>query len=160
GEAVHCRKGGSDFPVYMSTSRIFDEESRVAAIVCVAQVLTERKKADEALRLSQEQLQVSQRMESIGRLAGGIAHDFNNLLTIVVGWSDLILQRLSNNDKLWHEIDGIRQAGQRAAELTRKLLAFSRSQILLPRVLDLNSILWDMEKLIRHALSEDIDIQL
>jgi len=113
--------------------------------------VTDRKKLE-------QQLRQAQRMEAIGHLAGGIAHDFNNLLTVINGYSELVLNRLSRNDYGFNELQQIQQAGERAQSLTRQLLAFSRKQILQPQVLNLNQLLAEMEKMLRRLIGEDIGL--
>ncbi|HUL38523.1 MAG TPA: PAS domain S-box protein [Thermodesulfobacteriota bacterium] len=120
--------------------------------------ITERKRAEEEMRALEEQLRQSQKIEAIGRLAGGIAHDFNNLLTVIKGYSQLSLLDLKESDPLWGNIQEIQKATQRAADLTRHLLAFSRRQILDPKVLDLNSLLRDLDKMLRRIIGEDIGL--
>src|SRR5262249_48369959 len=100
----------------------------------------------------------AQKMESIGRLAGGVAHDFNNLLTVINGYVDLVLRRLSPTDAVYPQIQEIRKAGERAAELTMQLLAFSRKQVLQPKVLSLNEIVRDANKMLRRVIGEDIEL--
>jgi two-component system cell cycle sensor histidine kinase/response regulator CckA len=100
----------------------------------------------------------SHRLEAVGRLAGGVAHDFNNVLTTIRGYSDLVLDRLNREDPLWEDVQEIRAATDRAAALTRQLLAFSRRQVLEPRPLDLNSVVRDMERMLNRIIGEDIDL--
>jgi PAS domain S-box-containing protein len=107
----------------------------------------------------EEQLREAQKMEAIGRLAGGIAHDFNNLMTIVTGYGALLHEALEKNPALRDRVDQIQKAAQQANDLTRQLLAFGRRQLLKPRILNLNEILEQMEKLLRRVLSENIELK-
>lgn len=115
--------------------------------------LIEREQAKE------EQLRQSQKMEAVGKLAGGIAHDFNNLLTAITGYSELTLRELPTDSPFYSKVTEIKKAGERAATLTRQLLAFSRKQILQPKVLDLNAVIPEMEKMLRRLIGEDIVLE-
>ncbi len=115
--------------------------------------LTERKQAEERL------LQ-AQKMESVGRLAGGVAHDFNNLLTVINGYSEMLLDLLSPGDPIRANLEEIHQAGEKAAGLTRQLLAFSRRQVLQPRVLDLNQVVVEMRPMLERLVGEDVDVRV
>ncbi len=119
---------------------------------------TEHRQAEEALRESETQLRQSQKLEAVGQLAGGIAHDFNNLLTAINGYSSLALKRLDDASPLKSYIEEVKKAGDRAANLTRQLLAFSRKQILEPKVLDLNEVVGDMSKMLRRMIGEDVQL--
>jgi signal transduction histidine kinase/ActR/RegA family two-component response regulator len=104
------------------------------------------------------QLLQSQKMEALGKLAGGIAHDFNNLLTIIYGYNQFLLDRLENNTPLWEHAEKIRKAVEQSASLTHQLLALSRKQELEPKVIDLNAVLIDIEKMLEHVLGENIEL--
>ena len=115
-------------------------------------------RSNQALRRSEEQLRQAQKLEAIGRLAGGVAHDFNNLLTAIMGYSHFLHQRFDAEDPAARDAEDILQAAERAASLTRQLLAFSRQQILEPKVLDLNVIITDLDRMLRRLIGEDIDL--
>jgi nitrogen-specific signal transduction histidine kinase/CheY-like chemotaxis protein len=107
----------------------------------------------------EEQFRQAQKMEAVGRLAGGIAHDFNNLLTVMTSCSELLLGDLEHEDRRRGDVEEIRRAAQRAAALTRQLLAFSRKQILQPTLLDLNSVVSEMERMLLRVIGEDIVLE-
>jgi two-component system cell cycle sensor histidine kinase/response regulator CckA len=118
--------------------------------------ITERERTEIEMAALQEQLRQSQKMEAIGRLAGGIAHDFNNLLTVIRGYSQLLLVEHKEGTSLEGNIEQIKQAADRATDLTRQLLAFGRRQLMEMRVLDLNTVLRNLDKMLRRVLGEDV----
>jgi two-component system cell cycle sensor histidine kinase/response regulator CckA len=157
-ERTYKRKDGKTLPVLIDDAFLRNAEGNVIGIHSIIQDITERKQAEEEKAALQEQLRQSQKMEAIGQLAGGIAHDFNNLLTVIKGYSQLSLFELKEGDPLRENIEEIQKASQRAVDLTRQLLAFSRRQILDFKVLDLDMLLQDLDKLLRRVLGEDIEL--
>src|SRR6185437_4929943 len=112
-------------------------------------------------RSLQDRFQQAQKMEAVGRLAAGIAHDFNNLLTVINGYADMLMRRTQDKaltPELAAKIGNIQKAGNRAAALTQQLLAFSRQQVLEPRLIDLNAVLQEMDPLLRRVLGEDLNL--
>ncbi len=118
----------------------------------------ERRRAMEEREKLEAQFLQSQKMEAVGRLAGGIAHDFNNLLTAILGYSNLFLSRMAEDDPQRRDLLEIVQAGDRAAVLTRQLLAFSRKQVLVPEVLDLGAVVVNLNQMLRRLIGEDIEL--
>ena len=128
-----------------------DAQGRASSIISVSRDVTERKRLE-------AQLQQSQKMEAVGRLAGGIAHDFNNMLTAVKGYTEFLLEDLDQRDPRRTDVQEIAKASDRAASLTRQLLAFSRKQVLQPRPIDLNEVVEAMEKMLRRLIGEDVHV--
>jgi two-component system, cell cycle sensor histidine kinase and response regulator CckA len=121
--------------------------------------MTEMRRAEAALIASEEQLRQAQKLESIGILAGGLAHDFNNMLTAINGYSELILRRIEKGDPIRKHVEEIKKAGERSAELTRQLLAFSRRQILQPTALNLNEVVADTASMLERLIGRNISIR-
>jgi two-component system cell cycle sensor histidine kinase/response regulator CckA len=161
GEAIREKKvvrweETSDYPTgrltgEMSIAPIFQDDGRCTHLVGARHDVTKRKQLE-------AQFRQSQKMESVGQLAGGIAHDFNNLLTVINGLAELGLAQAREGDQLHEDLQEIRRAGESAAALTRQLLAFSRKQILQPQVMNLNTVVAEMESLLRRLIGEDIDL--
>jgi len=150
GEVLNKNKSGAEFPVHLSTSVINDSGGYPVALIGVATDISERKRLE-------TQLQQSQKLEAIGKLAGGIAHDFNNLLTVIQGYSDLLLAKISVNDPINNQIRQIYDAANRAESLTGQLLAFSRKQLMKPRVIGLNNLIHEMEDMLERLIGADIN---
>jgi PAS domain S-box-containing protein len=151
GSIVNRRRNGNLFQEMAVISPVRGTSGKIEHYVAVKRDVTTEVELE-------EQLRQSQKMEAIGKLAGGIAHDFNNLLVAVTGYSDILLGRLGQDDPGRKEIEEIRNAGDRAAALTRQLLAFGRRQLLNLKVVDLNETIWEMENMLRRVIGEDISI--
>ena len=138
-------------PVCVDYSASLVELDGESAVVAIIHDVTERTRLE-------TQLRQAQKMDAVGKLAGGVAHDFNNLLTIINGYSDLVLASLPAGDGIREMVGQMKEAGERAAALTRQLLTFSRQQVVTPQVLDLNAIVTDVSKLLRRLIGEDIEL--
>ena len=147
------RKDGTPITVRCSGRRGGEGNGSPAYFEVFAEDVTEK-------RILERQLRMAQKMEAIGRLSGGIAHDFNNLLGVIIGYSALLKRKLTESNALFDHALEIEKAGQRAASLTKQLLAFSRQQVLTPSVLNLNTLATDMEKMLPRLLGEDIEVRL
>jgi two-component system, cell cycle sensor histidine kinase and response regulator CckA len=154
----HVKKDGTVIRVEV-TAHSFLVDGRATRLV-IANDVTERLRAEEALRQTESQLRQAQKMEAVGRLAGGVAHDFNNMLSVILSYAHLIAGALVPGDPMRADAERICEAGERAAELTRRLLMFSRQKLLEPRIVDVNEVLAGMEQMARRILREDIDLQL
>ena len=135
-----------------------DERGEVVDIIASLRDVTAERNARRALQASEEQLRHSQKIEAVGRLAGGVAHDFNNLLTVILGYADLMISRMADDDPLRHEAEEIRRSAQRAGSLTRQLLAFSRKHVHAPRVLDLGRLIDELHPMLRRLIGEDVTL--
>lgn len=147
------RKNGHVMDVLLSESIERNAEGKRVRSLAVLTDITERKRMEEHFR------QV-QKIEAVGKLAGGVAHDFNNLLMVILGHADFLLERLDRNDKTRESAAEIKTTGERAAALTRQLLAFSRQQMLRPETLDINQVVTDVHKLLHRLIGEDISVLL
>jgi PAS domain S-box-containing protein len=145
------RKDGSEFPVEVSVSE--PEASQIGLTLVFIADITERTALE-------HQLQQAQKLESVGRLAGGVAHDFNNLLTVISGYAQMALDDPQVGPELREPLEEISNAAGRATSLTRQLLIFSRRQMVSPKTVALNELVWQLEKMLRRLIGEDIELQL
>src|SRR5258706_2784302 len=134
-----------------TASAIRSDSGKVEHLVIVNRDITDRRRLE-------DQFRQAQKMDAIGRLSGGIAHDFNNILGVIIGYAEILQENIDSTHPDRSCVDEIQRAGQRAASLTRQLLAFSRQQVLEPKVLDLNAVISDMEKMLRRLIGEDIEL--
>ncbi|MDB5047438.1 MAG: putative Histidine kinase [Fibrobacteres bacterium] len=155
-EKICMRKDGSRIWTIVSGVNLEGGEGIIVLLLDIS----DRKTAEEALRRNEEQLRQSQKMEAVGRLAGGVAHDFNNLLTAINGYSEILLQSMEQENPKRSAVEEIKKAGERAAALTMQLLAFSRKQVAVPKVLEANSVVSDMVSLMRRLIGENVELEV
>ena len=156
--ALFRRKDGTIFPVLIEDRLLRNEEGKVVGIRATSRTSPNGRRRRRRCVSLQEQLRQSQKMEAVGRLAGGIAHDFNNLLTVIHGHCEISLLQFQGNNPLREDIVEIKKAADRAGNLTRQLLAFSRRQIMEMKVIDLNALLRELEKMLRRVMGEDVEL--
>ncbi len=145
------KKDNSIFFAKIMLTPILNAEGQMTHYLILIEDITEK-------RQLQEQFLQAQKMEAIGRLAGGIAHDFNNLLTVINGYSELLIKTAAKDNALFEKLMQIKKAGERASALTSQLLAFSRKQVIQPKIINLNHLLHDLEKMLKRLIGEDIDL--
>jgi len=146
------RKDGQGVTVRLSGRAVRGNAGALEAAEFIAEDVTEQ-------RALEAQLRQAQKMEAVGRLAGGVAHDFNNILTVILGAAELLLEQVDTADRTRADLEEIRASANRAAALTRQLLAFSRRQVLEPRALDLNAVVGNVEKMLRRLIGADIELR-
>ena len=144
-------KSGSTVVAHVATALVRDADGKPSYLIGMAEDVTEQRQLE-------EQLRQSQKLEAIGRLAGGVAHDFNNMLTAIGGYTALALEHAQTGSTLHGDLEEIRKATDRAAMLTRQLLAFSRKQVLMPELLNLNGIVLELESMLRPLIGEDVQL--
>ncbi len=152
-------KDGTTLWAESTFSLIRDESRNPLYFLCEARDITERKQAETEKNKLEAQLQQAQKMESVGRLAGGVAHDFNNMLGVILGYTEIIINKLGPGHQLQRYLTQIRNAASRSASLTQQLLAFARKQTIAPKVVDLNETVENMLKMLQRLIGEDIELK-
>ncbi|MFZ4440901.1 MAG: PAS domain S-box protein, partial [Syntrophales bacterium] len=155
-EVEHYHKDGHIFPLEVSASLVtYGNESYIQ---CFHRDISERKQAEGERAKLESQLQQAQKMDSVGRLAGGVAHDFNNMLGVIIGYAEIAMDKVDTGQPLHADLQEIKNAANRSADLTRQLLAFARKQVVSPKVLDINDTLGGMLKMLQRLIGEDISL--
>ena len=157
---MECRlmhKNGEEIIVRM-VGTLRREAGRKPEIFAAIQNITDLKRSESEHLQLKAQLNQAQKMESVGRLAGGVAHDYNNMLGVIIGYTELIMDKTAGDDELQHDLSEILNAARRSADITRQLLAFARKQTIAPRIIDLNETVEGMLKILRRLIGEDIDL--
>jgi two-component system, cell cycle sensor histidine kinase and response regulator CckA len=152
-EHEYVRKDGTRVPVLVGAAAVEGGQ-----LISFSVDLTERERAAEAMANLEAQFRQAQKMEAVGVLAGGVAHDFNNVLSVILCYGEMLLAEMKPGDPMRADVEEIREAGKRAAALTRQLLMFSRQQVFEPKVVDLNEVIAGMEKMVRRLVGEDVDL--
>ncbi|MGM0432337.1 MAG: PAS domain S-box protein [Spirochaetota bacterium] len=155
-EVFGVRKNGKEYPVRLEARNIPYKGKKVRVVEF--RDITEQKQAEEEYKKLQEQFIQSQKMDAVGRLAGGVAHDYNNMLSVMIGYAELVLERVDKTSSVYRDVTEILNAANRSAELTRQLLAFSRKQTIAPKVLDVNEKIEQTLNMVRKLIGEDIDL--
>ena len=150
-ETTAVKKDGKVIHILLTASPIKDSAGRIVGISDIVRDISDDKRMEQMFRQAQK-------MEAVGRLAGGVAHDFNNLLGVIIGYTETLLDRIGHNAELRAQAEQIRKAADRAAALTRQLLAFSRQQVLEPKILNLDTVVGEVEKMLHRLIGEDIEI--
>src|SRR5450631_2906636 len=145
-------RDGKETVVSYNATTFHDRDRKLQGVFAAARDVTEHKELEERLRQSQK-------MDAVGRFAGGVAHDFNNLLTVINGYSDMVLDMIRPEHEAYELVQQIRQSGERGANLTRQVLAFSRHQVVAPRTLDVNAVIRNMESMLGRLIGEDLEFQ-
>ncbi len=157
-ETVRITKDGRRLDVSLTVSPIKDSQGTIIGISKIARDITELKQNQEQRLKLETQLQQVQKMEAVGNLAGGVAHDFNNMLGVILGHAEMALEEIDPNHAVYSDLQEITNAAQRSADITRQLLAFARKQTIVPKVIDLNSTVEQMLKMLKRLIGEDIDL--
>jgi PAS domain S-box-containing protein len=150
---------GNTITLLTSKIPLRNSDGEIGGVIGTYYDITDLKRAEEEKAKLEGQLQQAMKMEAVGRLAGGVAHDFNNLLTVIMGYSELLLQKTGKESSGHREMEEIKRAGERAASLTQQLLAFSRKQIIEPKVVRLDLLVADMQAMLTRLIGEDIALQ-
>jgi PAS domain S-box-containing protein len=153
-------KNGAWHFLESTASVVRNQNGQNERLIIVNRDITKRKQAEEELQQSERQLRQAHKMEAVGRLSGGIAHDFNNLLSVIIGYADEIDPSCGDTEKLRKNAEQIKKAGLRAASLTRQLLAFSRQQVLQPRIMELNGVVAELAKMLQRLIGADVELTL